>query len=334
MVANWLILSLFLTAEGPVDAIAPPGVAATEAALMKWVDGTVEAGDAGTLREAAAKQWNESLGDGSPAECHGAVLNVAFLLSEDVRAMVAAAEEDDWATIEATLPKMASAPIVDANMRLFLGRTLVTIGASEDAEPILNDADETLCADPAALVFLTAVCQHARLDKEAGIATIDRLLDPGSVVPERYRALARLMRQDLEDLEDNDLAKTAREMRQLQQQLQRGKSGKKTQERERQILEKLDKMIEKMEQKQKQAQGQGGAPGGNQQGNPAEESRIAGESGPGEVDRKAVGKSSGWGNLPEKSRTEARNLINRQFPSHYRRAVEEYLKKLADRPAP
>ena len=316
----------FLEADpAPVN---PPPLDRIEAGLFSWVAEQ----DANLVAE-AKRVWGEPTGSDSTAAVLDAVLRVAFLASDDVRRLVDAASADQWEEIDVESDVLSKPSVVASNLRLFLGKMSVELGAYEEAERLLVGIDEGLCVDPAAVVFCIAVCQHSRLDKAAGLPTIARLLDPGSDVPERYRALARLMKQDLEDLEDNDLAKTAQQMKNLQQKLQRGKSGKKTQDQERQILEKLDKMIEKMEQQQKQAQGQGGQPGNsNNPDNPADDSNIAGQTGPGEVDRRPIGKSSGWGNLPEKSRTEARNLINRQFPSHYRRAVEEYLKKLAERP--
>ena len=42
----------------------------------------------------------------------------------------------------------------------------------------------------------------------------------------------------------------------------------------------------------------------------------------------------GWGNLPDRAQATAKEMINRQFPAHYRQAVEEYLKRIAQRPAP
>ena len=329
-----MFVTLFLASQLAVatdpspTAIAPPDLGLIRGHLMEWV----EAQDKELVSE-ANRQWEEVMAAPSSSRPLDAVLRVLFLGSAEVRQLVDSATADQWGDLDSVLSKIGTVPVVDSNLRLFLGKTLIELGATEEAESVLEPCDESACIDPAALVFYRAVCFHARLDKEPGLKAIDRLLDPASIVAERHRALARLMKQDLQDLDDNDLAKTAREMKNLQQKLQRGKSGQKTQEQERQILQKLDKMIEKLEQQQKQAQGQGGQPAGNQPDSPADESRIAGQRGPGEVDRKPIGKSAGWGNLPEKARTEAKNLINRQFPSHYRRAVEEYLKKLAERPA-
>ena len=58
-------------------------------------------------------------------------------------------------------------------------------------------------------------------------------------------------------------------------------------------------------------------------------SRAASAAGPGEVTKKNIGSESGWGDLPPKQREEAMQQIGRDFPSHYRDAIEEYFRKLA-----
>lgn len=314
-----------VSAEGSV-AIPPPDSKRVSDAVVQWIDQQPDA-----LREQARRRWQAD--DGSSDDLIDSVLETAFLLSADVRNVIESATADDWQSVESALETLDLPEVASTNVRQFIARMFVMLGATGEAELALAETNEALSADPDALVFLRAVCLHARLDKEAGIPTLDRLLDPSSEVAERYRALARLMKQDLDDLDDNELAQTARQMRDLQKQLQRGKSGKKTQEQEREILQRLDKMIEKLQQQQQQMQAQGGGAPGGTPDKPAEEGGVGGQKAPGEVDRKALGRTDGWGNLPEKARTDARNLINRKFPSHYRRAVEEYLKKLADRPA-
>ncbi len=59
-----------------------------------------------------------------------------------------------------------------------------------------------------------------------------------------------------------------------------------------------------------------------------------GGKGPGEVDRKNIGGSSGWGSLPPKEREEALQQIGRDFPSHYRDVIEEYFRRRAGEESP
>ena len=59
------------------------------------------------------------------------------------------------------------------------------------------------------------------------------------------------------------------------------------------------------------------------------ESRIAGASGKGDVDRKNLEEWDGWGNLPPAERQQAIQQISRDLPTHYREAIEAYFRKLA-----
>jgi hypothetical protein len=54
-----------------------------------------------------------------------------------------------------------------------------------------------------------------------------------------------------------------------------------------------------------------------------------GGRGPGEVTKKKIGSGSGWGDLPPRDREEAMQEIGRDFPSHYRDAIEQYFRRLA-----
>ena len=60
-----------------------------------------------------------------------------------------------------------------------------------------------------------------------------------------------------------------------------------------------------------------------------DDSRIAEGKGPGEVTKRDIGDSGGWGNLPPHEREEALQQIGREFPPHYREASEQYFKRLA-----
>ena len=281
----------------------------------------------------AEEPWSELDAAAPPAAALDAVVRSLYLISEPTRELIALIGEDrfDPARLQPLVEKLdGEAPLVAANVRTWLGRQLATAGSIDEAALLLDPIDLEQTVDPAAALFFKAVCEHNGLEKEAGLETIRLLLDETANVPSRYRAVAKLMRQDLEDLAENDMQKLAHQMKNVERRLQQGRSGEKTQEQEQRILSDLDKMIEQMEQQLQQMQGQGQK---NDPTQPMDDSRIAGQTGEGEVDEKPIGRKTGWGNLPDKERTEAKNLINRQFPSHYRQAVEEYLKRLAERPA-
>jgi hypothetical protein len=58
---------------------------------------------------------------------------------------------------------------------------------------------------------------------------------------------------------------------------------------------------------------------------------VKGDTAPGEVDRRDLGRQGGWGDLPPAEEAKAKQQIARDFPPQYRQAVEEYFKRLAER---
>ena len=316
---------------------AEPVVLMSAAEARRRTLAAVEAVDS-RLLERAAQSWatidaSPEADAVAPAEVLEAAVQSFYLASEPTRELLEALQQPrlDGDRVAATLAELAGGdPFVATNVRAWLGRQLAVGGSIDEAALLLEGLSVRGAIDPVAILFYQAVCHHNALEKDAGLAVIDRLLELTDGVPQRYRAVARLMRQDLEDLADNDMAQVAHQMKNVQRRLQQGRSGEKTQEQEQRILGDLDRMIEKMEQQLQQMQGQ--QPNGTQPDQPLDDSRIAGGQGEGEVDEKNLSRRGNWGNLPEKERTAAKDLIRRQFPSHYRQAVEEYLKRLAERP--
>ncbi|MCP4506011.1 MAG: hypothetical protein GY826_06395, partial [Fuerstiella sp.] len=191
--------------------------------------------------------------------------------------------------------------------------------------------------DPAGVLFFKAVCEHRLLQKAVGLRTIQTLLNDTTDVPLRYRTVSELMQADLAALQEKSLNEVARMMSDVERRLKFGRGGERVQKVEEEIVSRLDEIIKKIEAQQ--GGGGGGGQGGqgqnnsNSSGGPAGDSSVKGSTAPGEVDEKNIGRKSGWGALPPKEQAKARNLIDRELPPHYRAAIEEYLRKLAKRPA-
>ncbi len=197
-------------------------------------------------------------------------------------------------------------------------------------------------SDPATWLFCMAVCQHHLLQQPACVETLDRLLERETEIPTRYAITARLMQSDIQPLKENSLDEIARIMNDVERRLNLGRAGKQLRDRQQQNVDKLDKMIDRLEQQQQQQQQQRqqqrqqrNNPGNPNQGKSQrpsdglDESRIAGDKGPGEVDPKNLGNGQGWGNLPPAQRQEALQNITKDLPSHYREVIEAYFKRLA-----
>jgi len=219
-------------------------------------------------------------------------------------------------------------------VRLWWGRELVRRDRFDEALPLLAGLDPTASVDPATLLFHRAACQHWLLDADGAIESLDRLLEREEQLPARYARVARLLRADAAGIERDSLDHIARRMRDVGRRLELGRMGAGTRELQDGVVESLDKLIKKLEeQRQQQEQGGGGGGGGGSAqggaGKPLDDSRVAGGKGAGDVQNRDIGAADGWGNLPPHEREEALQQIGREFPPHYREAIEQYFKRLA-----
>lgn len=219
-------------------------------------------------------------------------------------------------------------------VKLWLGRERVRQDRFDEGLPLLADLDPAAAVDPAALLFHRAACQHWMLESDLATESLDRLLERAGEIPVRYERVARLLRSDLASLEDESLDHISRRMRDVTRRLDQGRAGPRTIAVQEGVIESLDKLIKAIEQQQQQQQqqcqasgGSGGGRGGN--ATPMDDSRIAGGKGPGEVTKRDIGEGDGWGKLPPHQREEALQQIGREFPAHYREAIEHYFKRLA-----
>lgn len=242
------------------------------------------------------------------------------------------------------LPQLSSSPLlvkgnattIDlVNLRYYTARNLTQFRLVDQALTLFNSIQQPeLLIDPAGFLFFKAVCEHHLLQKEACTKTLGQLLNHTENVPDRYTQVAILMQSDLESLKEESLDEISRKMSDVERRLDLGNSGKNVQKVEDEIIASLDKLIKKMEDQAKNSSSSAaGAGNSSSPENGADESRVKGQTAPGEVDKKKLSNNGGWGQLPPKKQASAKNIINRNFPSHYRKAIEKYFKKLATQKA-
>lgn len=214
-----------------------------------------------------------------------------------------------------------------SDLALGLGRELVRLGHYDDALSVLEHSHELLVVDRATLVFLRAVCLHALQRRDQALAAIETLSAmPGA--PRRYLALADRMREQLENLESQSLAGVAHDMRDLHRRLSVKESDEKLLARQKNVLDRLDKLVREAEKKQNNSSSKSKS-GSSRSSSPATKSQPLGGRGEGRVDPKTFQDRSSWGALPEKEREKALQEYSRDFPPHYRDVIEEYFRKLA-----
>jgi hypothetical protein len=224
------------------------------------------------------------------------------------------------------------------NVLLVVARFLAEARLYDEAQGLYAKIDLAQAVDPATALFFRAVCEHQLLMKKEGLKTIDSLLENTDAVPESYATVARLMRAELDSLKDDSLDEIAGLMRDVERRLELARGGQKVQKKEDEITSKLDEIIEKIEQQMQQASknSSGNSSGGNNQpSNPLGESVVKGTTAPGQVDPREVRKEGNWGDMPRREREQAKNEMEKAFPSNYGRLINEYFLKRTrgERPA-
>jgi hypothetical protein len=298
-----------------------PSAADVERRLVEWLDRSPAAPEA---REAARRAWAD---DAAVPDVLDRVLAACAAADPRCAALVQDIDAD-----QAWLADTAADSFERDAVRLWLGREYVRRDRFDDGLALLADLDFATAVDPAALLFHRAACQHWLLAADAAVESLDRLLERAGEIPVRYERVAKLLRADIAALEEESLDHIARRMRDITRRLDQGRAGPQTRAVQDGVIESLDKLIAKLEDQQQQCQSGGGGGAGSGrggQGKPMDDSRIADGKGPGEVARRELGGTDGWGNLPPHERDEALQQIGREFPAHYREAIEQYFKRLA-----
>lgn len=181
-------------------------------------------------------------------------------------------------------------------------------------------------------------------DKEGVLKWADSIIYAFSdeEVPIRYHDMAIILKADVELWQDG-LGDISREMTRVTDRLKNGYGGKQTQKMQKDILDRLGKMIKDEEDKRdaaaKAAQDkeagskkEGSTPSAGVSETPASDVVQGGESGTGGIDPKRVKEIADvWGKLPEKERASALRELTRKMPPKDRAVIEAYFRELAKR---
>lgn len=303
----------------------PPPLESVRAQALAWLD--EQKADA-TVRSRAEALWKaETL---PPDEALDRLVRTFALVDANVRDLVDYCSRPRGNSAPPPRPWLVdpnAPPLVSANVRLWYARWLLTEEMYDEALELVDALRPDEVVDPAALLFCQAAANYRLLNKEAGNVALGQLLEGAEAGPQRYIALARLMEADLRDVKEDSLNHIARRMDDVGRRLDLGRGGKKVRKIEDGIVESLDKLIKQIEDQQQAASS--GSGNSTRSTKPAQDSRPMGGKGEGNVQKKNVGNSSGWGDLPPKERDEALQHIGREFPSHYREAIEQYFRKQA-----
>lgn len=319
--------------EAEFGRLSPPKPEAVKEQVFAWLRDSVRV-DAETLQR-AERIWAQ---EGRPLIVR--LADILALASPDARKLLEQAS-DPQAVVPAEVPTVirdAQPPFFKANLALAYARLLCLRKAYDEALEVLRLIRPEQVADPAAYYFFRAVAEHKTLQRAETLRSVDRLFQESDAVPERYFVLATLLKYDLQSWNgQKNLDYIARRMEEISGRLDNGRGGPKTQQRQKEILDLLAKMIEDLEQQCQACAGGSGGSGGRRTGGgtvkpsgPAGDSAILGGSGQGKVDMKELVKRPDlWGKLPEKERVKVLEAIRREYPPHVAEAIEAYLQQIA-----
>ncbi|TWT89966.1 hypothetical protein Mal64_03480 [Pseudobythopirellula maris] len=222
------------------------------------------------------------------------------------------------------------------NLRLWYAERLFYAGYFEECLGWLEGVRNEAVAAPGLMVYLQAAAAQQAMRYDTAQEHAARLLAAEDDLPLRWRYVAREIQRDAERNEQrSEIETVSRMMRGVGRRLALGEGEEPEVERQREVIAKLDELIEKLEEQQKQQQQQQqamGSGGGASPSGPAEDSRPSELKGQGEVDRRRLVEGGEWGSLPPAERERVTQSIGRDFPSHYRSLIEDYYRTLAEEP--
>lgn len=237
------------------------------------------------------------------------------------------------------------------NAVYFKWRSMVALERHEQAESaiaaLLDSNPELAKHSPYLphLQMLLAHCQARNLRSEEALETLEVLLTKSDALPEAVLVAARQLMLELQRQGDAPLEKIERLMQYVATRLEAIDTSERTRERQQQIIDLLDAMIEEEEQKEQSQsssssssgqQQQSGEQSGQQQAQggaqPADRSDERG--GPGQIgdlnDAPLANPGDKWGELPPDERERILQDLRERYPTRYRQLVEQYYRSLAE----
>jgi hypothetical protein len=219
-------------------------------------------------------------------------------------------------------------PILRAHARYFLARTVLDEDDPEGAVDLLKD-------------FIRHDRGHTYLDGEAAfylgfslslvpivdeaILNLDIFLKLYADAPERYRANASQLLQDLRAQWQSPLHGIADDMKQCERRLRKDHKGDQVETKQLSIVEKIAVLIEEMEKQQQS----GGSPSGNTVPNgPANKSSLPGGEGRVGNLHGSRGVKDRWGNMKDADREKILSELQTKLPERFRVLLEKYYERV------
>ena len=229
-----------------------------------------------------------------------------------------------------------------ANAFYYRVRALAALGRYEQVETLLANLAERkqdlIEYTPYAphLWFIKGFCETRNLRYEDALKTLEALEQEFPDRPEPIEAGTRQLQLEIERRETGTLGEVADVMDYVADRLGAADGSEPVRERQEQIVNLLDRLIQQMEQQEKQqSSGQQSRQQQKPQQSPREAKRTSdapeGEGQIGDLHAAPTAKPGEmWGKLPEAERERILQSLRQRFPSRYRQLVEQYYRSLAE----
>lgn len=239
-------------------------------------------------------------------------------------------------------------PYVRACATWFEARALLDLNRHEEVEQLLTAAladEELLAHAPHAqhLQLLLAVAASRNLRFDAARAALEPAQRSDAAAPEPLRVATRQLLLELGARNPGTLDEAAEMMHYVADRLRVVDTRRRTREKQQEILDLLDQLIQEQEAQDQQQQSSSRQSQQQQRPRPMDAPQSPKDQSDAplqtsrddipvqnEVDQANPGEV--WGKLPPKERERILQVLRERFPSRYRQLVEQYYRSLAEQP--
>ncbi|MCH7813137.1 MAG: hypothetical protein IID40_03860 [Planctomycetes bacterium] len=295
------------------------------------------------------RQWEERR---TEDDTDAFLLEGLAVLSDEFRAGLAAFEEDRFADCARVMVGLTAAldPYLSANAAVYEIKALVAGEALPEAEARIDALTalparlERFSHSAAEMGYLKGYCALGELRYADASRALMVFLERFPEAPQRLRMSATQILAELRTRVPERLGEVTDLMDYAGRRLANRDTGSGVQQRQQEVIELLDKLIEEAEQQEQSSSSSSGAQGspqprpsgGRTPQSPMDDSMVpqgraaAPQGEPGS--RQTVRPGEVWGAMRPADRERVIQALKDRFPARYRQLVEQYYEELAKKP--
>jgi len=188
--------------------------------------------------------------------------------------------------------------------------------------------------------FLHGYCLLSDLQYTKAAAALEEFIRRYPAASQRLVVASQQMLVELQNRQPGRIGEVVDLMDFCGRRLNIADVGDSVHDRQKRVIDILDRMIEEAEQQEKEqscdnSSGGSGGQGSQSPSNPMQESQLPGGSGSDKAELRASRRANPaevWGAMPPAERAKVMQALRDSFPSRYRQLVEQYYEDLAKKP--